>query len=167
VSASRYTPGTERAGFVSRAAALVLDTVVVTIMVRGAQWLLEGYERTLGRFAPPVHLGSLLFACAPAVVAIYLIGFWALAGQTPGKWVMGLAVVPLGGGRLTLGRAFMRLVGYLVSALPVYLGFLWVLGPQRRGWHDRLARTEVRYVVRQPQRASTALAFRRRIHGAP
>jgi uncharacterized RDD family membrane protein YckC len=39
----------------------------------------------------------------------------------------------------------------VVSALPCYLGFLWILGPQRRGWHDRLAGTEVVYVARKRQ----------------
>jgi uncharacterized RDD family membrane protein YckC len=71
-----------------------------------------------------------------------------LTGQTPGKWLLGIKVVPLGGGRLRLGRAALRVVGYLVSAVPCYLGFLWILGHQRRGWHDRIADTEVVYVAR-------------------
>jgi uncharacterized RDD family membrane protein YckC len=68
--------------------------------------------------------------------------------------LLGVKVVARGGGRLTLGRAIVRLFGYLISALPFYLGFLWILGPRRLGLHDFLAGTEVVYVVRPrpPQR---------------
>ena len=45
----------------------------------------------------------------------------------------------------------LRCFAYLLSALPFYLGFLWMLGPQRRGWHDKLADTEVVYVARRRQ----------------
>jgi uncharacterized RDD family membrane protein YckC len=55
------------------------------------------------------------------------------------------------GGAARLGRAAIRFAGYLLSALPFYLGFLWVLGPERRGFHDRLAGTEVVY-TRRPRR---------------
>jgi len=80
---------------------------------------------------------------APAVAILYNVLFWWRLGQTPGKWLFGIRVVALGGGKVGLVRAFIRLGGYLLSALPFYLGFLWVLGPERRGFHDRLAGTEV------------------------
>lgn len=56
---------------------------------------------------------------------------------------------------MTLRRAVLRLVGYLLSALPFYLGFLWVMGPRRMAWHDRLARTQVIY-VRGPRELAAA-----------
>jgi uncharacterized RDD family membrane protein YckC len=99
----------------------------------------------LRRFAPPVNLATLVVLSAPFLVAFYNVAFWRLRGQTPGKWLLGIRVTPTGGGKLRLGRAVLRLVGYLFSALPFYLGFLWILGPQRRGLHDRLAGTEVIY----------------------
>jgi len=105
------------------------------------------------RFAPPFSLGKLLFVSAPVIVSLYNVIFWWLRGQTPGKWLLGLRIVALGGGKVGLGRAVIRFVGYLLSALPFYLGFLWILGPERRGFHDRLAGTEVVYtrrLTRQP-----------------
>ncbi len=105
----------------------------------------------LRRFAPPFDLGALLLALVPLVVFGYNVGFWWLTGQTPGKWLLGIKVVPVGGGRLTFGRAVVRTLGYVVSAVPCYLGFLWILGDDRRGWHDWLARTEVVYVPRRPE----------------
>ena len=141
----------QRAGFVTRLVALIADTIILSAALRGTVALLLQAEHALRRFAPPVSLGKLLFICAPVVACLYNILCWGLWGQTPGKWLLGLRVVALGGGRVGIGRAAIRFAGYLLSALPFYLGFLWVLGPERRGFHDRLAGTEVVY-TRRPRR---------------
>jgi uncharacterized RDD family membrane protein YckC len=138
----------ERAGAVSRLAAFLIDAIIVAIGLRTTGWLLRAVPRLIGRFAPPVDLKEVLLALVPFLVGAYLVGFWTVFGQTPGKWLLGVKVVPARGGRMTFRRSLVRLVGYLLSALPLYLGFLWMLGPRRRGWHDLLARTEVRYVRR-------------------
>jgi uncharacterized RDD family membrane protein YckC len=143
----------ERAGFVTRLAALTADAILLWVALRGTASLLLLTEHALRRFAPPFSLGELLVVCAPLFVCLYNVVFWRLRGQTPGKWLLGLRVVALGGGKIGLGRALIRFVGYPLSALPFYLGFLWILGPERRGFHDRLARTEVVYtrrLVRKP-----------------
>lgn len=136
-----------RAGFVSRLGAFVADAVILAVAVRTTVWILGGTARVLRRFAPPVDLGALLLATAPLVVAIYFVAFWTVLGQTPGKWLLGVKIVAPGGAPIGFRRSLVRLVGYVLSALPCYLGFLWILGPQRRGWHDRLADTEVVYVA--------------------
>jgi uncharacterized RDD family membrane protein YckC len=138
-----------RAGFVTRFAAGIADAVILFVLLRGTVWLLHATANMLRRFAPPVDLATLVVLSAPFLVALYNVAFWRLRGQTPGKWLLGIRVAPIGGGKLRIGRALLRLVGYLFSALPFYLGFLWILGPRRRGFHDRLARTEVVY-VREP-----------------
>jgi uncharacterized RDD family membrane protein YckC len=59
---------------------------------------------------------------------------------------MGLRVLTTGGGKLTVFRAFLRLVGYLVSAVPLFGGFIWVLvDDQRQGFHDKIGQTYVVY----------------------
>jgi uncharacterized RDD family membrane protein YckC len=138
----------ERAGFVTRLAALIADAIILWGALRGTVSLLLLADHALRRFAPPFSLGKLLLVCAPVVASLYHIICWSFRGQTPGKWLLGLRVVALGGGKVGLGRAAIRFCGYLLSALPFYLGFLWILGPQRRGFHDRLARTEVVYSQR-------------------
>jgi uncharacterized RDD family membrane protein YckC len=138
----------ERAGAVTRLGALTADTIILWVALRGTASLLLLTEHALRRFAPPFSLGNLLFVCAPVIISLYNVLFWWLRGQTPGKWLLGLRVVALGGGKVGLGRAAIRFAGYLVSALPFYLGFLWILGPERRGFHDRLAGTEVVYTRR-------------------
>jgi uncharacterized RDD family membrane protein YckC len=140
----------ERAGAVTRFGAFLADAIVVAIALQLTSWLLRAVPRTLGHFAPPVRLDAIFAALVPVIVGAYLVGFWTVLGRTPGKVLMGVEVVPLGGGRMTFLRSLLRLLGYLASSLPVYLGFLWMLGPRRRGWHDLLAHTEVTYVRRHP-----------------
>ena len=39
-----------------------------------------------------------------------------------------------------------RYLSYLISTLPLGIGFLWIaIDPQRQGWHDKLAGTSVVY----------------------
>jgi uncharacterized RDD family membrane protein YckC len=150
-SAAAPLVAVRRAGFVTRAAAFFVDAVIITTVLRSTAWLLGAMARTLGSVAAPVDvdLATLVLASSPILVAIYLVAFWCAIGQTPGKWLMGIEVVASDGGRLTLSRALLRVVGYVVSALPAYLGFLWVIGPRRRGWHDRIADTDVVYAPRR------------------
>jgi len=95
--------------------------------------------------------------CWFALVVVYQVGCWRLFGQTPGKALLGLTVVRTRGaapGRdadamVSVPRGLLRLLGYLISALPLFAGFLWVLvDDHRRAWHDHLAGTSV--VYRQP-----------------
>jgi uncharacterized RDD family membrane protein YckC len=148
-----------RAGFVSRLAALIVDMLILGVGLHGTVWLLRMNAQTLRRFAPPVSLAALVVVCAPLIAGLYKIAFWRLGGQTPGKWLLGVRVVAIGGGRVSVARAAVRVVGYLVSALPFYLGFLWVLRSGRRGFHDLLAGTEVVYAPR-PKRGSPSTGQR-------
>jgi uncharacterized RDD family membrane protein YckC len=74
----------------------------------------------------------------------YLALFTAASGQTIGKMAFGLKVVSSEDRPLTVGRALVRVVALLVSALPAGLGLVpAVLDHARRGLHDRLADTRV------------------------
>lgn len=65
------------------------------------------------------------------------------SGATFGKRLFGLRVEAFSGGRLSLPRAAVRALGYLVS-LPLNLGFLWSLvDADSRAWHDLLAGSRV------------------------
>jgi len=155
--------GGERAGAVSRLGAFFADAVIIAVTLRTTAWLFAGTARALGRFAPPIDVGKLLLAAAPLLIAIYNVAFWLTLGGTPGKLLMGIRVVSTQGLRLGFGRALLRLVGYLLSALPFYIGYLWILGPKRRGWHDILARTEVVYARRRQPAPSRPVRYHQRI----
>jgi uncharacterized RDD family membrane protein YckC len=75
----------------------------------------------------------------------YYIALWVLVGMTPGKRIMGLIIVGEDGGRVTIGKAIRRYVGYYLSSI-LLLGYLWVLiDPRRQALHDKLAGTLVIY----------------------
>jgi len=148
---------TARAGLVTRLTAFAIDAAILSLVAAIGTWLLQVAAHAAHRFAPPVDLPAVLLACMPLVGIVYIVAFWRVSGQTPGKWVMGIRVVALGGGRIGMVRCLLRLFGYLVSTVPLYLGFVWILGPLRRGWHDHLAGTEVIYVATQPAAARSAI----------
>jgi uncharacterized RDD family membrane protein YckC len=79
----------------------------------------------------------------------YLSTFVAAGGQTIGKMAAGTRVVRADPGaplseRVPFGQSMIRAGGYLLSALPLGLGFLPAFfGRERRALHDRLADTRV------------------------
>lgn len=145
------------AGFVSRAIAFIIDLIVVSVAALAAVALVQA---TVNAFTLYGLLGQRLVQSAPfqqimvtlnaligAVIAIgYPVGFWTLLGQTPGKMLTGVRIARVDGQPLTVRRALLRFVGYWLSAIPLGLGFFWVLvDDQRQCWHDKLAGTYVVY----------------------
>lgn len=126
----RVTRETVGAGFVDRAVATIIDALILLIPNLIFSFVIEGV------------LGSLLSFALGAAYAIY---FWVNNGATPGKQMMRLKVVAADGGALlTPGAAAVRYIGYIISAIPLGLGYLWVLwDPKREAWHDKIAATKV------------------------
>jgi uncharacterized RDD family membrane protein YckC len=98
------------------------------------------------------ELGALPLAPLSAFLLLmnggYFATFVAAGGQTIGKMAAGIRVVHGASEantieRVSLGHAIVRAAGYLVSALPVGLGFLPAFLGDRRALHDRLADTRV------------------------
>ncbi|OYV77644.1 MAG: hypothetical protein B7Z66_03920 [Chromatiales bacterium 21-64-14] len=68
--------------------------------------------------------------------------FWTHGGQTLGMRAWRIQVRRTDGGSVTWGRAALRFLGALFSALALGAGFLWVLvDPKQRAWHDRISGT--------------------------
>ena len=86
-----------------------------------------------------------LYTLATSIAAMaYFTWFHGAGGRTPGKMLLGLRVVRISGEPLGFGIAFLRWVGYIVSTLPLWLGFLWIaLDGKKQGWHDKIAATLV------------------------
>jgi len=143
----RRTEPTDRAGLVSRGIALAFDfglinlvfvaTTALIALVAGA--LSEGSD---GASSGVIALGASAWML---VISSYLVFFWTLAGQTPAMRLLGLRLDRGDGeSRLEFGQAIRRLAGIALSILVLGLGFLAVLlSDRRRGWHDRIAGTEV------------------------
>jgi uncharacterized RDD family membrane protein YckC len=84
----------------------------------------------------------------------YFVCFWTWQGQTPGKWVMHIKVARFDGSRIGWGSALLRYCGYIISAVILFIGFLWVgVDSRRQGLHDKIAET---FVIRLPTRKETA-----------
>jgi uncharacterized RDD family membrane protein YckC len=83
-----------------------------------------------------------------AIVAIsvgYFPYFWVQSGQTPGMSIMRIKVVrDADGGPIAWGPAILRWIGFWVSTVVFYIGFIWIfVDRRRRGWMDLLAGTVV------------------------
>ena len=141
------------AGFVSRLLAFVIDVVVISISLAGTAWFFTRVGSFLRISAPhPLEpyrpwiegIAAFLFAAA------YFVAFWTGFGRTPGKAIMGVKVVTSSGGRVGFWRSLGRFGGYLISALPFYAGFAWIIvDDHRSAWHDHLAGTRVIYSRRR------------------
>jgi uncharacterized RDD family membrane protein YckC len=74
----------------------------------------------------------------------YFVAFTAVGGQSIGKMALGIRVVSDEDLPVPFGRATLRTLAYLASALPLGAGFIpGVLGADRLALHDRLAHTRV------------------------
>ncbi|MFC2023716.1 RDD family protein [Chloroflexota bacterium] len=140
------------AGFVTRLVAFVIDraviSVVMLVIALAVRYVLDAFpiNQLLGFFEGQWQWAAILgVAVYLAVAILYDIGFWMLAGQTPGKYLMGLRIVRTDADRLKFGNAVRREIGYVLSGI-LFLGYLWILFDNRRqGFHDKLAGTLVVY----------------------
>jgi uncharacterized RDD family membrane protein YckC len=150
-------------GLISRLLAFIIDSVVVSVVLISTAWFikstwtmlgLRGFLNALAR-SSPVLQSILNFLYSPYFVSLvtfliiisYHVIFWTFAGQTIGKAVMGIKVVSFKGKRMTVARSLLRYFSYFVSALPLGLGYFWILiDDKRMGWHDHLSGTRVIYV---------------------
>jgi uncharacterized RDD family membrane protein YckC len=92
-----------------------------------------------------------------ALAWVYIGWFTRHGGQTPGKMLCGIRIVSADGREPSWGQALLRPAGYLVSWLPLGLGFVMAaFPPSKRALHDWLTDTRViRTTVRAPRAAVT------------
>lgn len=102
---------------------------------------------SLFRWIPPLFgrrvFGQRLFSTL--IGALYSILLWVnWNGQTPGKKIMSIKVIREDGKALDYPEAIVRYLCYIISALPLCLGYLWIIWDEKKqGWHDKLAKTLV------------------------
>ncbi len=96
-----------------------------------------------------VHLRKLLLEAALETVlfAFLVIPLWKYRGATPGKMILGMKVVDAKTlGTPTNAQLVKRYFGYVLSSIPLGLGFVWIaFNEKRQGWHDMIADTLVIY----------------------
>lgn len=81
---------------------------------------------------------------AMLIPALYTILFWIWKGATPGKMLLGMKITKIDGSPIGTKEAILRYIGYFISAVVLFLGFLWVAwDSKKQGWHDKIAGTIV------------------------
>jgi uncharacterized RDD family membrane protein YckC/cytoskeletal protein CcmA (bactofilin family) len=76
--------------------------------------------------------------------AIYHATLWALKGTTVGGSVLNLRLVRLDGRAMDWQTAVVRVLGAVVSLVPLALGFFWASWDSEfQSWHDRIAGTTI------------------------
>jgi uncharacterized RDD family membrane protein YckC len=137
--------GAQLATPVQRLLAYLVDvgTILVVMIVLGViGFVLGKISQMLPLVLVPVYLAAILglFLYVPAFDNPY-----TQRGQTIGKKVIGIKIVKDDGTPFGLVDALLRnVVGYAVSGMVLYLGFIWILiDAEHRGWHDKIAKTKV------------------------
>ncbi|HTQ77583.1 MAG TPA: RDD family protein [Burkholderiales bacterium] len=140
------------AGFWVRLLASLIDIVILLVLLTPLSLALSGpaltaavdpaalqdpaaLERALG------GMSGLVWNLVVNVVMLALVvWFWRAKLGTPGKMVLKLRVVDAVTFKpLSTGQCVGRALAYLVSTIPLGLGFLWIaFDPRKQGWHDKL-----------------------------
>jgi uncharacterized RDD family membrane protein YckC len=155
------------AGFWRRLVAYTIDNIIINIIFftmfiiamvafvfssissEGGSWLTDIMEPARMSFALLLTVASYLF-----LFIAYFTYFHGMNGRTPGKMLLGLQVISTEGTRISFGIAFLRAVGYFVSAAVFHIGFIWAAFDRRKqGWHDKIAGT---VVIIRPQENEAA-----------
>jgi uncharacterized RDD family membrane protein YckC len=126
--ASSLSSSSEYIGLGSRAAAFAIDALLVFVVV-----------------GPLALFGLRGFLFEALLPAFAVLAFWRRYGATPGKMAVGARIVDARTGAApSTGRLVARYAGYLVSMLPLFLGFAWIaIDRRKQGWHDKIAGTVV------------------------
>lgn len=133
---ARATSG-PRAGFWKRFGASFLDGILLAVVNVALVQAVGGAGQAIS-----VGLG----------LAYYAVLEGGATGQTLGKRALGIRVISFEtGGPIGYGRALIRYLGRIVSAIVLFLGYLWMLWDgQKQTWHDKMAGSVVVPVEQYP-----------------
>ncbi|XOV88598.1 MAG: RDD family protein [Pseudomonadota bacterium] len=131
----------EYVGFWIRFLAFVIDNIAAMLVLGVIVAILFGTDvdpqDVTGLFARSL-LQSLL-------VAALFIGLWIYFASTPGKMIFDAYIVDAKTlGNASRGQLVIRYLGYIVSTLLFFLGFVWIaFDARKQGLHDKMAGTLV------------------------
>jgi uncharacterized RDD family membrane protein YckC len=143
-------PGLEYAGFWIRFVSYLIDAIPIGIIgavlnvstgtgyhcISNTGYTCAGGTSYLGSWFWFIGLG------------VYWVMTWTMLGASLGQKALSMRVVNAADGqRIDIGRALLRYVGFVISAIPFALGLIWAgFDVRKQGWHDKIAGT---FVVRQ------------------
>jgi len=116
--------------------AISFFTIIIGLITAGIN-LSDGIMK-LSYILIPVYLILCLLA------STCLLFLQAYSGKSFGKILLGLRVVKEDGGEISISESFIRWVGYYLSALPLFYGYISALFDNNlQTWHDKLSKTFV------------------------
>ena len=126
------------AGFWVRLGAVLIDLIILSIVIGVPLSLIYGMDYWLSNKLIHGTWDFLLSYLFPFLATIW---FWRKFLGTPGKMALKLKIVDARtGNKLTVAQSIGRYFAYIVSALPLCLGFIWIgIDSKKQGWHDKLA----------------------------
>jgi uncharacterized RDD family membrane protein YckC len=131
-------PSGPRASFGRRLVAFIIDSVIIGIAY-GIVYALVGQA-----------VAGLVTLVVAIAYFVYFEG--GPTGQTLGKRALGIRVYDFRqGGPIGYGRGFIRYIGKVLSSIPCYLGYFWMLWDrEKQAWDDKLANSVVVPVADYP-----------------
>jgi uncharacterized RDD family membrane protein YckC len=143
--------GPRRGGFFLRSMAFAVDHLILlftlaifTVVGFLAAEIGGGGARDFFFYPQARIVLPILLPLAIILFIAYFAFFHGAWGQTIGKMIFGLRVITIDGQPLSFTRAFSRTIVYTLSAIPFFLGFIWVgFTSSKRSWHDLIAGTMV------------------------
>lgn len=128
------------AGFWIRTLAFILDTIIISFIA----YIL------FGDAVVTVNSGSINVNFTDwynLIPFLYTISSWSYMSATPGKWICGLKIIESDGSELSIKKALLRYLSYLISGFVFMAGFFTIaFSSKKQGWHDMIAKT---YVVKR------------------
>ena len=137
-------------GFWARFWAMMVDTVVLLMVIYPIFYVI--YGDAFFHKASDFTLANTFINYVIPFFAILL--FWHYKSATPGKMILKAKIVDATSfEQPSTKQFFIRNLGYLVSLIPLGLGYFWAGWDKRKQtWHDKLANT----VVVQPKKEKKA-----------
>lgn len=142
VAAPGVPHGLHLAGFLTRAAAYIVDAFLLSFAGGAFPYLVLNAGN--GDVPQGVAGGTSLL-----VSFLYFVFFWSElgGGRTLGMRLLGLGVVAEDGGPVAILEAVVRWIGLWVSFAFCFVGVVWVAADDRKqGWHDKMAHTLVVHI---------------------
>jgi len=117
----------EYAGFWLYLLALLVDGII--LFLTGRVWRMMFGLRLFNR------VGFVLGA-------VYYILLWVnWDGQSIGKRLLKIKIIRVDGRKMDVRTAILRYFAYCIFAIPLLLGFFWIIWKEKQGWHDKIAGT--------------------------
>ena len=138
---------TKYVGFWARVLATLIDSVLIMAITLPPLLAIYGLAYLENNEAVSGLADILISNILPMILVIL---FWTKKQATPGKMAVSAKIVDAEtGGKPSKKQCVGRYFAYILSAIPLGLGFLWVaFDPKKQSWHDKLAGTVVVKVQR-------------------